>query len=116
MQFKLFIDPLGRSSHPPSPPSITFPFMAKSTSANASLLPLLFFAILLASFTISESRILRGLQAVTRINTIASKHILRDLGLDPFVLQNHQKRSLCANSERVAPGGPDPQHHSLPPF
>ncbi|KAG5552010.1 hypothetical protein RHGRI_010182 [Rhododendron griersonianum] len=86
--------------------------MAKSTAANASLLLLLFLAILSASFiSTSGSRIIHTPpKNLKRSNVL----ILRDLGLDPSAY--YRRRSLLANSDRAAPGGPDPQHHNLPPF
>ncbi|KAI8558511.1 hypothetical protein RHMOL_Rhmol04G0100100 [Rhododendron molle] len=87
--------------------------MAKSTAANASLLLLLFLAIFLSASFISTSgsRIIHTPpKNLKRSNAL----ILRDLGLDPSVY--YRRRSLDANSARVAPGGPDSQHHNLPPF
>ncbi|KAF7144753.1 hypothetical protein RHSIM_Rhsim04G0073300 [Rhododendron simsii] len=88
--------------------------MAESTAANASLLLLLLFlAITSAAFiSTSESRIIHTPQKnLKRSDRVL---ILRDLGLDPSVY--YRQRSLDANTERNAPGGPDPQHHGQPPF
>ncbi|KAL7250675.1 hypothetical protein ACSBR1_012657 [Camellia fascicularis] len=86
--------------------------MAKSTVAQLLVL------LLLAIFITSEARILRERYFSTQKN-INNELLLCHLGFDPskfkLVIGNYQRLSLTANSDRVAPGGPDPQHHSLPP-
>ncbi|KAL8510908.1 hypothetical protein ACS0TY_017648 [Phlomoides rotata] len=39
----------------------------------------------------------------------------RKLGFNKAEFEEFRRRSLNAGYDRVAPGGPDPQHHSLSP-
>ncbi|KAK3012377.1 hypothetical protein RJ639_012734 [Escallonia herrerae] len=84
-------------------------------AANPDQRALLF--LLTISFALlitSEARtLLRGVQAMQEITD--SQLMLRRLPFDCFTLEYYRRRSLGASSDRVAPGGPDPQHHSQPP-
>lgn len=44
-------------------------------------------------------------------NDNSSQLLLRKLGLKVSDLEYYKRRSLGANTDRVAPGGPDGQHH-----
>ncbi|KAL7219331.1 hypothetical protein ACSBR2_012411 [Camellia fascicularis] len=86
--------------------------MAKSNVAQLLVL------LLLAIFITSEARILRERHFTTQKN-INNELLLHHRGFDPSKFKlgigNYQRLSFAANSDRVAPGGPDPEHHSLPP-
>ncbi|WOH05609.1 hypothetical protein DCAR_0625028 [Daucus carota subsp. sativus] len=48
-----------------------------------------------------------------QIRAFDSQLFLLKLGYDSFTLEKYRRRSLVA--DRVAPAGPNGQHHSLPP-
>ncbi|KAL0863660.1 hypothetical protein Bca101_042778 [Brassica carinata] len=47
---------------------------------------------------------------VANMGAIDSHALLRELGFDLSKFKGHNERVLV-NSDRVSPGGPDPQHH-----
>jgi len=40
-----------------------------------------------------------------------SQVLLRELGIDLSKFKGQDERRFLVDSERVSPGGPDPQHH-----
>ncbi|KAK2977928.1 hypothetical protein RJ640_016605 [Escallonia rubra] len=84
-------------------------------AANTDQRALLFlFTISFALLITSEARtLLREVRAMQEKTD--SQLMLREFGFDSFTLEYYRRRSLGASSDRVAPGGPDPQHHSQPP-
>lgn len=42
---------------------------------------------------------------------IDSKRILRELGFDLSKMKHYNRRAMDVDKDRVAPGGPDRQHH-----
>lgn len=63
----------------------------------------------------SEARVLHGTQDMHQ-NNMNIQLFQSKMGISPAEFEYHKRRSLNAVHDRVAPGGPDPQHHSLPPF
>ncbi|KFK31239.1 hypothetical protein AALP_AA6G086500 [Arabis alpina] len=63
-----------------------------------------------SSFLSSQARILRADQAATMGN-MDSQVLLRELGFDFSKFKGHNERRFLVESDRVSPGGPDPQHH-----
>ncbi|XP_010557122.1 PREDICTED: CLAVATA3/ESR (CLE)-related protein 5-like [Tarenaya hassleriana] len=62
-----------------------------------------------AHVSASQARVLRG-DHVRITSGIDSRVLLRELGFDLSKLRGHEGRVLV-DSDRVSPGGPDPQHH-----
>ncbi|XAR72566.1 hypothetical protein NMG60_11019252 [Bertholletia excelsa] len=88
--------------------------MAK-TRATEVILPLML--LLSAALVTCEARaLLHGLPAMPNKTRRSSHLLLQKLGFDPSKLEMYRRRSLNANIDRASPGGPDAQHHSLPPF
>ncbi|KAH0651169.1 hypothetical protein KY290_032008 [Solanum tuberosum] len=78
------------------------------------MLLILFMIIFLFCHFISlEGRILGDLQVVQ--TKYDSHFVLSKAGFSLTEIEEYTRRSLKGGSDRVAPGGPDPQHHSLPP-
>ncbi|XAR49562.1 hypothetical protein NMG60_11032810 [Bertholletia excelsa] len=83
-----------------------------STSAQTLLLLLaIFLALTIPS---EEARIPIPANQNKLLNSQLLLHDIK-IGLDASKLEYYRRRSLNANSDRNAPGGPDPQHNSLPP-
>lgn len=83
--------------------------MANSKSILSSILVLLLIFSLHVNTSVSKATSYRGLENMRR--KIDSKQILKKLVNDfgKNLEQNH--RRLMKGKDRVAPGGPDPQHH-----
>ncbi|KAK4368993.1 hypothetical protein RND71_012785 [Anisodus tanguticus] len=64
-------------------------------------------------FMTSEARILGDIRGVQ--NKYDSHFVLGKAGFSLKEIEEYTRRSLKGGSDRVAPGGPDPQHHALPP-
>lgn len=86
--------------------------MAHSTALR--LIPL-FFALVSLCFFVSEARVLHGIQAMHQRN-MNIQLFLSKIGFSVAEFEYHKRRSLNAGFDRVAPGGPDPHHHSLPTY
>lgn len=71
---------------------------------------IIFLIIFSSSFLSSEARILRADRAVT-VGNMDSQALLRELGFDLSKFKGYNERRFLVDSERVSPGGPDPQHH-----
>nr|GMD31060.1 CLAVATA3/ESR (CLE)-related protein 5-like [Ipomoea batatas] len=68
---------------------------------------------------LSEARILNHFQAPNNIIVLTDNQVdsvLSRIGFSPFEIKEYKRRSLNAGTDRVAPSGPDPHHHSLPPM
>ncbi|KAL5793662.1 hypothetical protein ACOSP7_002256 [Xanthoceras sorbifolium] len=90
--------------------------MANSSSTHVVTMLMLFIVVFSLLFvSLQAARTLRGdhdHQAMQSINR-DSHALLHELGFDLSRLKHYQKLSstLHAGSDRVSPGGPDPQHH-----
>ncbi|KAG5396710.1 hypothetical protein IGI04_018524 [Brassica rapa subsp. trilocularis] len=58
----------------------------------------------------TQARILHD-DRVANMGTMDSHVLLRELGFDLSKFKGHNERRFLVNSDRVSPGGPDPQHH-----
>ncbi|GAA0186056.1 hypothetical protein LIER_33344 [Lithospermum erythrorhizon] len=74
----------------------------------------IFFFILSYGFLISEGRVLQTTVPLLAKDIIGKEKLWRKIGFSVADLEYFKRRSLNADVERVAPGGPDPHHHSLP--
>ncbi|KAL1190655.1 CLAVATA3/ESR (CLE)-related protein 6 [Cardamine amara subsp. amara] len=63
-----------------------------------------------SSFLKSQARILRADRAATMGN-MDSQVLLHELGFDLSKFKGHNEKRFLVDSDRVSPGGPDPQHH-----
>lgn len=80
--------------------------------ASLSKLNLLFVLIVMSSMLVASSEARLSHQFSVLPEKINSKLILRQLGYDVSKLENYGgRRMLNSDTQRVAPGGPDPQHH-----
>ncbi|XVF60907.1 hypothetical protein PTKIN_Ptkin08bG0085700 [Pterospermum kingtungense] len=60
----------------------------------------------------SQARFLHREKGIQTHENSESQFLLHKLGFDLHQLKRYQKLSTRgANSDRVSPGGPDPQHH-----
>ncbi|KAI8016264.1 CLAVATA3/ESR (CLE)-related protein 6 [Camellia lanceoleosa] len=84
--------------------------MANSTTIKVSTL-LLF--ILLAHVVSSRATSYRGFEIMRK--RIDSKRILHKLGYDYSNKMKDSNRRAMVDTKRVAPEGPDHQHHQSPP-
>ncbi|TMW98713.1 hypothetical protein EJD97_003615 [Solanum chilense] len=84
-----------------------------ANSSSKMLLILFMIIFLFCHFISLEGRILDDLQVVQ--NKYDSHFVLSKAGFSPTEIEEYTRRSLKGGSDRVAPGGPDPQHHSAPP-
>lgn len=85
--------------------------MANATSKHTRVL---IFIILISSlFFISEARLLYQNEVPNVHENFDAQLFLLKLGYDAVTLEKYGRRSLVV--DRVAPGGPNGQHHSLPP-
>uniref|UniRef100_A0A6N2MNW8 CLAVATA3/ESR-like protein n=1 Tax=Salix viminalis TaxID=40686 RepID=A0A6N2MNW8_SALVM len=80
-------------------------------STNSRAMILLLMVFLSGIFLTSQSRILKGDQAMQG-NVKSSRDLLLELGFELSKVEHYQKLSAHgADSDRLSPGGPDPQHH-----
>ncbi|OMO93851.1 hypothetical protein CCACVL1_06325 [Corchorus capsularis] len=71
---------------------------------------LMIFLIVILSLMSSQARILKGERAMQK--NIDNQLLLHELGFDLSKLKAYRKMSTPEpRSDRVSPGGPDPQHH-----
>ncbi|KAJ0837462.1 hypothetical protein HanRHA438_Chr16g0778441 [Helianthus annuus] len=75
--------------------------MAKSVRSKVLLLICIIFFFLCVTSNANEAM----------HNDNSSQLLIRKLGLKVSDLEYYKRRSLGANPDRVAPGGPDGQHH-----
>ncbi|CAN4105032.1 unnamed protein product [Withania somnifera] len=90
--------------------------MANSSISSKSIMVVayLMMIFLFFHFTTLEARILGDIGDVK--NKYDSHFVLNKAGFSLTEIELYTRRSLIkGSSDRVAPGGPDPQHHSLPP-
>lgn len=80
--------------------------MANSATIRVSIFILL---ILFAQEIDSIEITFRGPESMQK-RSIDGRRILRESGFD-FSKTKHRKQRIMADTDRVAPGGPDPQHH-----
>ncbi|KAJ0045985.1 hypothetical protein Pint_04688 [Pistacia integerrima] len=86
--------------------------MANLSKTKVFSVSLVMFLVLVV---ISEAQVSAGIPAALA-EKIDSKLILRKLGYDVSKLERYgRKLMLGSGTQRVSPGGPDSQHHSLPP-
>ncbi|CAH8355594.1 unnamed protein product [Eruca vesicaria subsp. sativa] len=78
--------------------------------ANLILKRTLIILLIIFSSIISEARILQA-DHVANMGNIDSEVLLRELGFDLSKFKSYNERRFLVDSERVSPGGPDPQHH-----
>lgn len=79
--------------------------MARPSHARIILVVLL---VLWSPFISSQARLVNGFSGTPK--KIKSLKIFRELGYDVSTSWNNP-RKLQAETQRTAPGGPDPQHH-----
>ncbi|CAH2059958.1 unnamed protein product [Thlaspi arvense] len=58
----------------------------------------------------TQARILHA-DRVPNMGNMDSQVLLRELGFDLSKFKGHNDRRFLVDSDRVSPGGPDPQHH-----
>lgn len=80
--------------------------MANSATIRVSIFILL---ILFAQEIDSIEITFRGPESMQK-RSIDGRRILRESGFD-LSKTKHRKQRIMADTDRVAPGGPDPQHH-----
>ncbi|CAF1699672.1 BnaC03g17260D [Brassica napus] len=78
--------------------------------ANLILKRTLIMLLIIFSSPISQARILRT-DRVANMGNIDSQVLLRELGFDLSKFKGYNERRFLVDSDRVSPGGPDPQHH-----
>lgn len=84
-------------------------------SSNALRMWMLLLIVSAVIFKGSDGRILRGPLATKK--NINSRLIFLELGYDLDKLStSNAGKTRGVGSDRVSPGGPDPQHNSLPPI
>ncbi|XAR66549.1 hypothetical protein NMG60_11012825 [Bertholletia excelsa] len=82
--------------------------MATSTTIKLSAL---FLLISLSPVISLKAASYRGLETMKK--KIDSNLLLLELGIDFSKMKQNRRKMI--NTDRVAPGGPDPQHHEAPP-
>ncbi|KAA8526314.1 hypothetical protein F0562_008483 [Nyssa sinensis] len=91
--------------------------MANSTAARTSLLLLvILFAFFVTSQAQAQAQARTFGEHSTMHKNVDNNLLSRKLGFDPSKLKTYGIGSQGANADRDVPGGPDPHHHSLPPF
>ncbi|KAG7568810.1 hypothetical protein ISN45_Aa04g015950 [Arabidopsis thaliana x Arabidopsis arenosa] len=81
--------------------------MANSILKQSLIILLIIFSSPIFS---SQARILRT-HHHTAVGNMDSQVLLRELGIDLSKFKGNNERRFLVDSERVSPGGPDPQHH-----
>ncbi|KAE8694439.1 CLAVATA3/ESR (CLE)-related protein 5 [Hibiscus syriacus] len=81
--------------------------MAKYSTVASPLTVFLILFLLLLPMS-SQARILHRTESDKK-SVSDSQHLLRELGFDLHQLKRYQ--NSATRSDRVSPGGPDPQHH-----
>ncbi|CAL9235065.1 hypothetical protein ISN44_As09g015030 [Arabidopsis suecica] len=81
--------------------------MANSILKQSLIILLIIFS---SPILTSQARILRTYHH-TAVGNMDSQVLLRELGIDLSKFKGNNERRFLVDSERVSPGGPDPQHH-----
>lgn len=83
-------------------------------SSNIAPMLMLFFIVFSLLFMSFQARILHDEQQANAMQSnIDSQLLPRELGFDLTKLKHYERLSstIHRESDRVSPGGPDPQHH-----
>lgn len=83
--------------------------MARSTSTHISIL-LILLMIICSNADILQASSHKG-HARVQNGGIDSRRILREIELEFSKVKQNGRRLIMAGPDRVAPQGPDPQHH-----
>ncbi|XP_018475457.1 CLAVATA3/ESR (CLE)-related protein 6 [Raphanus sativus] len=71
---------------------------------------IMFLIIFSSPISSTLARILHA-DRVSNMGNMDSQTLLRELGFDLSKFKGYNERRFLVDSDRVSPGGPDPQHH-----